>query len=462
MTSETNISRYIEYGILASALCLLFSLIIFKAGSFSPLFLVLIAVAPFLIYVSSRMKGSFILLYLLLGITFLENNEGIELIEIPFYIASLLLAGFVLLEIITGKIQIETALDKFFLLLIFLLPYGIILGIINGGSVYKALGEATNFFGILAYFPLRKHLNEKTFRRIVFYIICIFIFYVLVRNLIYYREIITQAVLPWQAEKARVAANEFILVMGACFFMSFAALSKSLLQQLLHTGLFVLMIGGLILTQSRGYWLAFIFGALLIFWVIERKGKIKILLTFMLLSSATILIATLFFNDLFLTVTNALSARFQTLGSGKLDISLLERFLESQTVFELISVNPIAGYGMGYTFTKKILFFDHFIETSYIHNGYLATWFKFGIVGLITIVSIWILSIRDGIKLYRSTSKITHKVFSLTILGTVGGMFLVNNTSPQVLIFESILFVSVFGAYLSSNPVKDEGDASTG
>lgn len=461
MTSEINIKKYIEYGLIVSVLSFLFGLIIFKAENLSPIFISSIAAASLFIYLGCRIKGAFILFYLLLGMTFLENNEGIEPIEIPFYIASVLLSAYILLEIVTGKIIIKNALDKLFILLIFLLPYAIILGILNGGSSYKALGEATNFFGVLAYFPLKKYLNEQAFRKVAYFIVFSFIFFVLVRNLIYYREILTQAILPWQTENARVAANEFILVMGACLFMSYAALSKSVLQWLLYTALFVLMIGGLLLTQSRGYWLAFIFGALLIFWIIERRGKFKILLTFVILSSATVLIATLFFYDLFGTVINALSARFQTLGSGKLDLSLHERFLESKTVVGLISSNPISGYGMGYTFTKKMLFYDNFVETSYVHNGYLATWFKFGIVGLITIISIWFLIIKNSIQLYKESSTFIHKVTSLTILGTVAGMFLVNNTSPQVLIFESILFISLFGAYLSSNPVKTEDSESS-
>lgn len=63
------------------------------------------------------------------------------------------------------------------------------------------------------------------------------------------------------------------------------------------------------------------------------------------------------------------------------------------------------GYGLGVEFTKKILFYDYFIPTSYVHLGYLATWYKFGIFGLLLNLYIWIYTLIKSAQLYKITKK---------------------------------------------------------
>lgn len=431
------------------------ALIVFSESYFYvvPVFFTITLLAYFF---STVVDGFLPLLFVLISITILENSPGIQPIEVPFYIVSGITILYLFVELVTGRFVIETNLDRLFLFFLCLLPVGVIVGIINGASPYLAVGETTYFFGVLAYFPLRKHLNKRQFELILTSIIGLIIVYVLVRNIINYRQLIVQAILSWQAEKARVAANEVILMIGALFCLSSAALAKARVKQFFFTLCFILFLGGLILTQSRGYWLAFAFGALLIFYSINGSGKLRILLTFLLLSSSSIIIANIFFSDFLNVIVNGLLERFSTLGSTKLDISLQERVLESETVFKMMLSNPIAGYGFGYTYTKKILFYSFFEETSYVHNGYLAIWLKLGLLGLITNLSIWIVSIRNSIKLYRTSATEKTQVISLTILGSVFGIMVVNMTSPQVLTFESTLFVTIFCAYVSSRMEKPE------
>jgi len=360
-----------------------------------------------------------------------------------------LMGIYLTVEIISGRIKSNTTHDRLYLFLILLLPFASMFGIVNGVSSLAAIGEVTYFLGLLFYFPLRKHLTNKTFQYLVLGIVVVFIGYVLIRNIVNYQVIITQAVLPWQAEKARVAANEFVLLMGACLFMSAAAVTRSFTRQIGFTLIFSALLGGLILTQSRGYWLAFFFGAIFIFYVINSVGKKRILLTLFFLGAGSYLFASIFFGGLLDTVLEGLALRFQSIGSGELDSSLKDRLYESQAVFALITKNPITGYGLGYTFTRHSLFFDIYFQTSFVHNGYLAAWFKLGLPGLITFVSIWILNIKYSIQLYNQTQNPVHQALTLGIAGTMIGVLFVNNTSAQILLFESVLFISLFSAYLN-------------
>ncbi|MBO6522719.1 MAG: O-antigen ligase family protein [Balneolaceae bacterium] len=447
--STKSTLKPLEYAILISSLAFTSIAVISIGGSLGPLFLLGFAAVPFIIFLSTRYNGAYIILYLLITITFLDDDEGIQLIEMPFFLSSVLLCLYFGLQLIKGSLQLKNVLDKAYLLFILLLGFSLVFGIMNGANIYKSLGEFTLFFGWFLYFPLRKYLDNGKFRTILFWTLGIIVAYVLIRNILNYRAILIQAVLPWQAEKARVAANELILLIGAVFSMSYAAIVTSRFKQIISTLLFLALVGGLVMTQSRGYWIAFAFSALSIFVVINKSGKLRILYTFIFISSVSLLFASLFFSDLLDLVITGIVNRFQSIGSGKLDISLLERVLESQKVLQKIILNPVMGYGLGVEFTKKILFYDYFIPTSYVHLGYLATWYKFGIFGLLLNLYIWIYTLIKSAQLYKITKNPIYKTLLLTIVGSMAGIVLVNITSPQILTFEGNLFIAVFGAFIS-------------
>ncbi len=424
--------------------------------SLNPLLLALLPLSLAAVYLATRYKGSFIIAYLFLCITFLENSEGIQVIELPFYLASLLLILFTIVELLRGSLSIKNPIDAFALTFLFLIPYGIIVGLINGGSLYLAIGETTYFFGLLAYFPTRKYLKKEHGLRVVLSIVGLIILYALIRNVINYRAIIINAVLPWETENARAASNEFLFLTASIFFLAFAATTKEKLKRVLSTIIFLMALGGLVLTQSRGYWLAFIVSAFFSFLFIDRTGKIKILVTFFSITIPSIIILQTFFTQELELIITGMSNRVLSIFSGKMDWSLYERVLESEQVFNRITNNPIAGHGLGVKFTKKKLFYDTYVQTSYVHNGYLATWFKFGIPGLIIIYTFWGLLIKRGVTLYKASLNETHKAIAVTISAVVLGAMLVNNTSPQILNFESVLFFALFAAFLSSYSYTDK------
>ncbi len=438
---------FFTLGFLSISLSLFFGIIIFGSSAYASLVIISCGLGPFLFYLLSRLTGGVVLLFLLLGIPVLELHEGISLYELPFYSASCLVAMFVLIEIITGKISLNNTLDKLFFFLLILLFYGAILGILNQTSPKLAVGELSFFVGILYYFPIKSALPNKMFQKVLLLILFVYISYVLIRNAFNYREIIAKAVLQWQAEKARVAANEFILLMGCTLSMSLAATAKKITTQFIFTILFLSSLAGLILTQSRGYWLAFLFGALSIFLAINWDGKKRILLTLGIMGGTGAIVGLLLFNNIFTLIIDGLILRFQSIGSGKPDTSLLDRYYESIEIIKLIAKNPIAGYGLGTRFTRHSLISDVFINTSFIHNGYLAAWFKFGIAGFLTFISIWFLNIKYALQVYRSSDTYIDKGVSLAIIGTIAGVFLVNNTSAQILLMESVLFISIGSAF---------------
>ena len=439
-----------EVGFLSVPLCLALILAYHFFGFIGLAALLILGICILALPVLQSIKGSFILLYFVSAIFFLDTYEGIQPIELPFLGLSLLLLFYVIYKFLTGSLKLENTLDYLFLLLHLLIPYAVILGKINGAATYTAFGEVTYFLGIFTYFPLREYLEDERFKKVLGYILIITLAFVLIRNFIYYRQILAQALLPWQAENARVAANELIVVIGCSLTLATASITESKRLQIISTGLFMVFLVSLVLTQSRGYWVAGFMSVIVIFLVVNKKGKLRIILTAFSLLSIGFVLASILFVDLLDLILNALNERLKSIGSVSKDNSLQDRWLESKTVFNLILQNPIAGYGFGTEFTRKRLFFDFFIQTSFIHNGYLGAFFKFGILGFVSFLAVWFLIIKKSKKLY----KITHKIFPLAIVGVVSGMLLVNNTSSQILIFEGVAFTTLAAAYLNTELKK--------
>ncbi|HCI70704.1 MAG TPA: hypothetical protein DHV30_08950, partial [Balneola sp.] len=85
-------------------------------------------IAMLLFHIFQPIKGSFLLVYFVASIFILDTREGIQLLELPFFGLSVILLLFVAFKTITGTLKLENALDYFFLLLHFLVPYALVIG----------------------------------------------------------------------------------------------------------------------------------------------------------------------------------------------------------------------------------------------------------------------------------------------------------------------------------------------
>ena len=281
-----------------------------------------------------------------------------------------------------------------------------------------------------------------------FFRVSLYCFFVSIRNIFNYRELILSAYMDWQAESARDSSNEVILFSGSVFLVSYAIYTKSLLRSVISlVGLMITFVA-LILTQSRGYWIAFIVSCISLFLVSDFKTKKKTLILLAIIVTIVSTISALFFYDKLQVIFDALINRFQTIGEGGLDVSLKERLLESIAVIERIYSNPIAGHGFGTTYRRELLFFNYVEYRTFIHNGYLLVWFKSGILGLILFLSLFFVLIKESYAAIKKSTSVIHKSLSVASFSVLIGLLLVNNTSPQFFHFDSLLIVMLITIYL--------------
>jgi len=381
-----------------------------------------------------------------------EQETGTNIQEALYYG---LLAGSVALIVpyltLTGQLKLRQSIDKAYLVFFIFLIYGIFLGFLSGAMMKNRIDDMTILFPFFTYFIFRDHIKDDTTIRNILLLIVLMILLITLRNIRNYQQILLEAVMDWQIQKARVAKNEVFLMLGSVGFLIVYAFQTKWIPRLIYLGLFVIAFSGLILTQSRGYWLAFLVSMTLFFLFADRGVRFNIVITVVVMIIGAAFVAFTYYYSATMLIIENFTYRFSVTGGvAKLDASLLERVLEAQRVWERIVVNPFAGYGLGYTYPRYGIIYGYSTHTSYIHNGYLAIWFKLGLFGLLAILYYVFQLLKTNFQLLkRGTSPFTRQL-AMILFCQVSGMMVVNITSPQFLGFDSVLLLTIIGAVTAS------------
>jgi len=411
----------------------------------------ILALVPIVLYVGLRNKGLIAYALIFFALLTFDQDPGTNMREAIYYA---FIAGVVSIMLpylaLTGKWRLNQGLDRVYLVFFIFFMYAIVLGFVTGGVMKNRIDDISLMFPILTYFVLRDQIIDDKIVRNIVIVLVIMMLFVAFRNIRNYQQILIEAVMSWQVQKARVAKNEVFLMLGAVGFFILQAYQTKWISRLFYLGLFGFLFAGLILTQSRGYWLAFLVAIFVFFIVSEPRVRIRALVTSSILGFVVITIAFTYYYSATMIVVENLAHRFSLTGGAKLDSSLLERVYETQTVWELVKANPIAGYGFGFTYQRYGLIAGYWIQTSYLHNGYLALWFKMGFFGMMAAIGYLVMTARTGFRIFRSAELLLPRIVGLIILCQIAGMMVVNITSPQFLGFDSMLLLAVMGAVAAS------------
>ena len=325
-------------------------------------------------------------------------------------------------------------------------------GLLYGAKPGTIVGEALVLVMFAFYFPVKEACTRsKRGMAIVLGIIIWFAVFVSLRNAIEYISGLHSATKLFQIATGRVALNEALLMMPALGVVVLLLYAKRWWQVLLLGVCFVLVFSGLVLTQSRGYWAAFLLGCVALFILIDRRRKARVLL---LLSGGASLFIALWFivlGDNLALIAGGVASRFSSLGTAITnDISLVNRFYETAAVWEYIKVNPILGYGMGASYHYFHIIVDATRDWPFVHNGYAGVWFKYGLFGMSLILFFWGRSIYNGIRLFRMRS--APRMLRLTGLSVAACLIaetIVANTANAFMLSDVSLMIGLCGGLAS-------------
>lgn len=385
------------------------------------------------------------------------NYPGLDAGEVIYYLLWAASVGFLLVPLLlTGSIRAETTLDRLYILFMFFMVLGLINGVLFSGSIARPIQEALYFYsGIIFYFLYRQYLGNRLFRIGLALSFGVVFIYVVLRTFLSYRTALLMAVEEWELNFVRGAGNESILLFGTTMCLAALLSAQRFWMKLVLLFGFIVSIGAVIVTMTRSLWVVTVLATIIVFLVSEKAERRRFLIYFGFAISLTALLA-LYYLEFTLFIIEILKFRFNTFGDGLQDLSLMERVYEMKHVWERIKENPIVGWGFGTEYSRYEILKKRTTDmSSYVHNGYLALWYKMGIFGLLTMLTYFVTLFIYARNRVKTTSSIAIRLISITTVAYIPAAGLMNMTSPVFFTYEGTMLLFTLGTVLSWSRVQE-------
>lgn len=444
---------------LLGGLCLGVSIVLL-AASLSPLALIVIAslfLAGLLLVTIGRDELALLSAVLAGFVLAARYEEGFQIEELVYGFAYLsYLAYWYISRLFFYRDRIfrtwaDRALFAFFLYATF----SLVLGPILGGEIPRAVSEWLALSMLGFYFPVREACLRFIHRKAHLYVLTSMGFvalFIAIRNFFDYRRGFQEAEYLWQIATGRVVMNEHVLMMAALFTLSFLLYSRRRVAVLILSSFFVIFVSAVIVGQSRALWVSLALGIAAIFFLVNRQGKIRIVFAGLLAVGCAVLFGFIVFKGAFTLIILGLLDRFVSLETAAVkDISLINRFIEAKAALEYIRLNPIVGWGLGFPVKYYSLVFEYTRVYSFIHNGYVSTLFKHGIVGFTLLWGFYFSNVWYAYKTTRHKFvKGVDYTISVAVFGCLLAESLVANTQNPFSTSDYTLIIAVSSALGSS------------
>lgn len=346
-----------------------------------------------------------LVLYFALFALTIGSKPGLQPEEVLFlaYHVGYLGAWFGLRVFAYRERLVQTPLDWAVALFVGAVAFAALPTVVFRGNLGLAANEALNFSLLVLYFPVREACARYE-RGSVAVLAVLFVLALagMIYNVALLRAAISDAAMAWEVARARVATSEMLITTGAICALSLIAYVHGTRRQLALLVAFAVLSLGVVLTQSRAYYvdLAVGVGAVLVLMPSGKRGP----LVLSLVGGAVVAAggAWLVLGDFFELVVYGIIDRALSLATAtSSDVSFLNRALETRAVWERIVANPILGYGYGVPFGFHDSLFDGYWSKTYAHNGFLTLWYRLGLAGLLALLAAWGLAVLTGIRTAR-------------------------------------------------------------
>lgn len=272
--------------------------------------------------------------------------------------------------------------------------------------------------------------------------------FVAMRNFLNFRAILIGATDLWQVAGSRPGFNEYFLMVASLGLLPLALIVQRWRLRLTYLGLFLLTFAGLLLTQSRSFWVAFALGVLVLFVLFHRTQRQRLVVFMISGLIGSIMMAFIFLGDLAVILFQGLMDRFGTLESATTqDMSLVNRFNEASAVWAQIKANPWLGYGFGAPYTYYSWVYLHTELRTFVHIGYVGLWHKLGLWGLAGMLFFWARATWQGLAIrWRRAVPPRHRALALFATASLTATTLTAIThNPFVLTDSMLLFTMLTG-----------------
>jgi O-antigen ligase len=222
-----------------------------------------------------------------------------------------------------------------------------------------------------------------------------------------------------------------------------------------------------VMTRSRAPWITCLVGLGFVFFFLGGKNRMRLLALAVGAGAVTVLGTYLMLGPVITDlILDGTLQRFSSLsGAAATDISWLHRMGEAQAVIQKGARSPILGWGFGASYDYFDIIFKFTYSGSFVHNGYVALWFKLGIWGFIMMMMLWFGVIIRTIKSLRFNMPTINRAIILSIGGYLIGLTLLTHTSNPFPVRDQLLFLAIALAIaegLVQRHCAGSGSTSTG
>lgn len=323
---------------------------------------------------------------------------------------------------------------------------GVVTGVLLGAPLDLLRGDLTAFLMLALYFPVKELCRTHRYGpEIIIGVLLWLGLFLSIHTFYLFRTVVQSATLAWQVADVRIGAIEALLLV-ACFtslvlllFTSRWRLRVGLL------GLLLLLLGALILTRGRAFWVAFALGVGLFFLLLPNRQRTRLVGLTVVGTAGLVVVAFLFFGQIAELIFSGTLNRIMMIEAQ--DTSIQARFTEWRAVWDVIAANPILGYGFGSMYKHFDLVTFTSYEKHFVHNGYLAAWFKIGVLGLALLLFCWARVLFDAYRVYRN-SRVPeqHRAFVLIAFVSLTMLALTTNTAIFFLVMDQIFAFALLAA----------------
>lgn len=349
------------------------------------------------------------LMAIIVGFVLIASNEsGFQVVEVAYaaYLFTVLGMWF-LQHVVFGSENILTEkADWCLTIFLCLLPATLILTAVFQADFRVALSGLISLSMLLIYFPV-KHtaVHHRLGPRIMLTTVVLMSAAVALLNTFNYASDLAGVTELWQVAGSRVVVNDCLFMVGALMSLVLLVYAKGMFPVLLSAAALALTFAGLIMTQAHGFWLAFAFGAIVLVFLVRTPERIKMLTTGTVVSLVILGLGYILIGPFLGVILEGITERFGSIATAiTQDLSLVNRFRETGAVLEKTAVNPLIGHGPGVSY----LFFDIVHQAtdtdSFVHNGYIGLWYKYGIWGLGLVLYFWYSAVSLGLRAFRSNT----------------------------------------------------------
>jgi O-antigen ligase len=360
-----------------------------------------------------------------------------------------------------GRRILRSPLGRSILLFIAVCFLSLITNILFEGSPLWWFRDFVRFSYLLLFFPVAGTALTKRGVGILVASLLIVIAVHGVLTIRSYGAAIASTTAMWQLRYQRVALHEVfsMATLVAAFAIFLRAKSKLVLAFVVVLSL--VSVTSLVVSLTRGYWLATALALGITVWVL--KGRPSRVLGFALVVLVLVGVGGyLVFSARFAGVVASTVERFHSISAPLRALSIQERMAETRAVMKNIAASPIVGRGLGAYVSYMSPIAHRVISRTYSHNAYLFIWFKLGIVGLAAFLVFYLRGIRRVWRsMLESTGPYTKAIMAAGFALLVSFLPL-SVTSPQYYGKSSALIIALTLGAAQAIAERRSGESAVG